>query len=132
MNKNTFSNNILFIMILTFAMNFSAQSEPEKQTTIQLQVKDTANAIFLNKTSLILDKKNALVSYYKADITKLNFKNPLEGDIYFNKITDNLLSYKVDYSTNSVVIWLHLAYANPAWKISDWNNYIQSKLNPQY
>lgn len=91
---------------------------------------DTSKAVFSNKTSLKLDAKSPLANYYVANISGLNFSNPLEMDIFFNNITDNLLSYKSDYKTKTVVINIHLAYANPLWTVADWNNYIHSKLNP--
>jgi len=157
MNKKTFLKNAIFSMVLFFTITLSAKSDSEvlndwkslKELSnfnydnvslirssemlpaAPVQVKDTANAVFSNKTSLILDVTSALEGYYKADIINLEFKNSLEGDMFFNKITDNLLSYKVDYTTNTVVIRLHLAFANPTWTVSDWNKYIQSKLNPQ-
>jgi hypothetical protein len=92
--------------------------------------KDTSTAVFSSKTSLKLNTESSLVNYYVASISSLGFANPLEGDIFFNRITDNLLSYKIDYKTNKVVVNIHLEYANSSWTVADWNNYIHSKLNP--
>jgi hypothetical protein len=119
---------------LLFLMIIIAVAKPAVAKTTSLSIPtsfqlDTATAVFNNKTSLVLDTKVPLAQYYVADIKALGFKNPLEGDIYFNNITDNLLFYKVDYKNNKVVIGLRLAYANPAWTVADWNKYIHDKLN---
>jgi hypothetical protein len=123
---------VLAMVICLMAVMAVANPALAKTTSPSIStslVSDTATAVFTSKNSLVLDTKTPLVTNYVADIKVLGFTNPLEVDIFFNKITDNLLFYKVDYKNNKVVIGLRLAYGNSAWTVADWNKYIHDKLN---
>jgi hypothetical protein len=93
---------------------------------------DTISAEFNSKTSLKLDVKKPLSSYYIANISLLKFASSEESEAFFNSITDNILSYTVDFKAKTVLINLHLEYSKPEWTVTDWNVYINSKLNPQH
>lgn len=124
---------IIFIAPSTFANNSQENLADYKLKDIHFITdysSDTATAIFSSRNSLVLDTTVPLVRYYVANITALGFPDPLSADIFFNNISDNLLSYKVNHAKGTVVIHLHLQYANPSWNVNDWNNYIQKKLNP--
>lgn len=108
---------------------------PERKNTLPASLSpaaflDTATAVFSSRTSLVLDNKVPLAQYYVASTSALNFRDPIDAEIYFNNLSDNLLSYKFNNAAATVVIHLHLQYANPSWTVSDWNSYIQKKLNP--
>lgn len=130
--KSTF-NTLLIICFLSMKSEASDNNNCKlilSSPVLSLYGSDTSTAIFSSRNSLVLNTNSPLVNYYVASTSSLGFANANEAAIFFNNITDNLLSYDINYSTGEVVINIHLQYADAGWTVANWNQYIYSKLNP--
>jgi hypothetical protein len=124
--------NALKFLVVFSALPFFAESKEIKNAApVEAHVfSDTAVAVFASRHSLVLDVSSPLVHYYTASTSALSFSTSDEAATFFNNISDNLLSYEFNFSTSTVVVNIHLQYADPGWTVTDWNKYINSKLNP--
>ncbi len=100
---------ILFFvgMLAFFSYETNAQQLP--QLTEKFEVKFNQESI--QKSSLTLDIKS------------LDFKSELQSRRFFDAISDNLISYKLDYKRKTVLITLQQANLKNPWKASEWNTY---------
>lgn len=120
----------MLVLLLLLCRSINSQAAWSTSTLTNVYGADTATAVFSNPHSLVLDSTVALADYYVTNMSALGFATANDATIYFNNITDNLLSYEYNFATGEVVVNLHLQYADASWTVANWNSYIYSKLNP--
>lgn len=129
-----FASSLIFIssnvLANSSANNMLKAGSAVNETSLKNYDLVDSSAVFTNRTTLKLDVKKPLTNFYTASIIPLKFSNQEDCDTYFNSLTDNLISFTVDFKAQTVLINLHLEYSKPEWTVADWNNYINSKLNP--
>ena len=81
-----------------------------------------------NAHDIVLNTSAPLSNTYQASFASLNLTTEEAAKAYFDKITDNLLDYEVNFATQTVTIHTHLERAQPGWTILNWNHYIHTKL----
>src|SRR5437016_4774652 len=60
---------------------------------------------------IVLDASKSVSEEYSAGISTLNFTSQADADKYFNSISDNLVSYKADFSKGTVKIHLMVRFS---------------------
>ncbi|MBK6525021.1 MAG: hypothetical protein IPG07_05360 [Crocinitomicaceae bacterium] len=73
-----------------------------------------------------IDVTKPLESFYKLEISHLNFSTAIDAQKVFGSISNNYLSYKVDFANQVTYLQIH---ANRTKELKDviwWNDYIQS------
>lgn len=88
-------------------------------------------ASFQSRNAILLNDESPLSEFYTADIKNFNFNSEEEAILFFDSMTDNLLSYKLDFLTKKVTIHLHLKYAAKNWGKTEWTSYLNDKFKAQ-
>ena len=115
-------NTILLSAILLLLMAVAPQTA-SAQSTIHPAVS------ILNTRSIILDTAAPLSDTYTGSISQLGFQTEKQAIGFFGRISDNLVTYQVNYAAGTVLAKLHLTRAPSGWSVANWNQHIQEKLN---
>lgn len=96
---------------------------------LSLAQEATVYTATINKKNLIqIDNSNPEVqSSYLADISSMGFVSEQAGIEKFNMLTDNLVSFKLNWSTQTVSIILRIDQSNSSWTTIEWNKYLLDK-----
>jgi hypothetical protein len=73
-----------------------------------------------------LDPDQAVVEHYKIDIAPFGFATFEDAQAKFGYISNNLLTYTVDFDNQRVILTVHLDRTPAPEDIVWWNNYIDS------
>ena len=73
-----------------------------------------------------LDTDSAISEYYSIDISHLNLLTELEAVNNFGFISNNLLTYSVDYAAETAYLHVHLDRTSSPKDIVWWNDYVNS------
>ena len=76
-----------------------------------------------------IDTAQPLQEYYRIDIAHLNFANEKEAQKVFGAISNNRLTYKVDFANQAAYLKVHADRTQTAQDVIWWNNYIDSLCN---
>lgn len=72
---------------------------------------------------LTFNQENVQKTNATLGISSLNFKSELQSRRFFDAISDNLISFKLDYKRKTVLIELHQRNLKKSWNASEWNRY---------
>lgn len=83
----------------------------------------------INSENLIVitDSNPEVQESYLADISNLGLATEQDAIDKFNMLSDNLISFKLNWAELSVSIELRIDDSNSAWSINDWNKYLLDK-----
>lgn len=73
-----------------------------------------------------IDTEKPLEIFYRLDISHLAFSNETEAQKVFGAISNNLLSYKVDFLNQFAYLKIHSERTKEPKDVVWWNAYIQS------
>lgn len=73
-----------------------------------------------------IDTSKPLESFYKIDISDLNFASEVDAQKVFGAISNNYLSYRVHFSDNAAYLKIHADRTKEMQDVIWWNDYIQS------
>lgn len=73
-----------------------------------------------------IDTAQPLQEYYKIDISQLNFATEIDAQKVFGAISNNRLTYKVDFAGQAAYLKVHADRTQYPQDVIWWNNYIQS------
>ncbi|MCG8574990.1 MAG: hypothetical protein MI810_08920 [Flavobacteriales bacterium] len=73
-----------------------------------------------------LDATQPIQTYYKIDIAPFEFENYEAAQAKFGYITNNLLTYTVDFENQRVILQVHNERTPEPKDIVWWNNYLDS------
>ena len=76
---------------------------------------------------VIIDSNLEVQESYLADIGNLGFATEQDAIDKFNMLSDNLVSFKLNWAEMSVSIEFRIDDSNSAWSITDWNTYLLDK-----
>lgn len=107
---------IITIAVLFFSVLGSAQSDPSTYPV----------ATVTTDYCVQLDTNVPLAEFYKIDITPFGFTTFAEAHDQFGRISNNLLTYKVDIDNQRVVLQVHLDRTDVPHDLAWWNDYLDS------
>lgn len=107
------------IPLFLFAFIFSSYTTSEWPTQFGIAKIDANYCVKLDVTK-------PLESFYKIDISHLNFATETDAQKVFGSISNNYLSYKVDFANQSAYLKIHSERTKEPKDIIWWNDYIQS------
>jgi len=73
-----------------------------------------------------IDTSQPLQEFYKIDIAHLNFANETDARKVFGAISNNLLTYRVDFANHTAYLNVHADRTKNPENVTWWNNYIDS------
>lgn len=78
-----------------------------------------------------IDTSKPLVEFYQLDITALNFSNETEAKKLFGYISNNRLTYIVDFPNHVAYLRVHADRTQFPQDVIWWNDYIQGLCSNQ-
>jgi len=79
----------------------------------------------INSTYCVsIDTSQPLKEFYQIDITQLNFATELDARKVFGNISNNRLTYKVDFANHVAYLQVHADRTQTPQDVAWWNNYI--------
>lgn len=73
-----------------------------------------------------IDATKPLEAYYKMEISHLNFATAIDAQKVFGSISNNYLSYKVDFDNQVAYLQIHAERTKEPKDVIWWNDYLQS------
>jgi hypothetical protein len=73
-----------------------------------------------------IDATKPLESFYKIEISHLNFASATDAQKVFGSISNNYLTYKVDFANEVAYLQIHAERTKEMKDVIWWNDYIQS------
>ena len=121
--KKTF---ILFAFILAGKLGLA-------QMDFNALANNSGNSSMDQNYCLSLDTNEPLVEVYEFDISQLGFVSAEEATKVFNRISNNLISYVVDYDNNRgfAKIYNDRIPDGETGTVIWWNNYLSNLCNQQ-
>jgi hypothetical protein len=119
---NILKTTAMAVAVFCVVENSSAQQSPQWPTNYE-------TATITGDYCVSLDATKAVVEFYKIDITSLNFATENDAKKVFGAISNNLLSYSVDFANGAAYLHVHLDRTKNPEDIAWWNNYIQGLCN---
>lgn len=118
MNTKTIRTTFL-AAFFSLGVNFSFGQLPTQYET----------ATITSDYCVSLDATKPVSEYYKIDISALNFADETEARKAFGYISNNYLSYVVDFDNHSAYLHIHLDRTQNPQDIAWWNNYLNEHCN---
>jgi outer membrane protein assembly factor BamD (BamD/ComL family) len=112
-------NLILIVLILTFNISTSYA-----QTAVPT---DLGSATITNNYCVTLNTNQELKKFYSISLTELNFTSEAEAKKIFGKISNNYLTYRVDFTHQLVILQVHSNRTKTVQTVTWWNEYLASK-----
>lgn len=116
-----FQKNIFraaFISVFALAFNSAiAQTPAEWPTSYEIGSITPGYCVSIDITKPV-------VEFYKIDISTLNFATEQEAQKVFGAISNNLLSYRVDFNNQAAYLQVHTDRTQTPQDVNWWNNYI--------
>ncbi len=101
------------------------------QTSIFAQINsessDTGIATITDSYCVTLNTNEELKEVYKINISAFNFPSEIDAKKAFGKISNNYLSYKVDYEQQVVFLKVHSDRTVTLNSVFWWNEYLLNK-----
>jgi hypothetical protein len=119
---NILKTTVLAVATFLVVENASSQQSPQWPTSYE-------TATITTDYCVTLDATKAISEFYKIDITALNFATESDAKKVFGAISNNLLSYQVDFANGAAYLHVHLNRTKNPEDITWWNNYIQGLCN---
>ena len=87
---------------------------------------DYATATVTEEYCVSLDTESPISEYYEIDISHLGLTTELEAVGRFGFISNNLLTYTVDFESETAHLHVHLDRTSSPQGITWWNDYVNS------
>jgi len=110
----------LFVVLAVVLVNFSAKA----QLSLDM-VKGKSE--YASGFVLTLSGAGSLVDEYVADFSHLDFPSAEEAERFFSGVSENLVSFKADFSTKKVGFRLYRSGVYATWTLEDWNSFLAGK-----
>jgi hypothetical protein len=94
------------------------------QTDLVLSV-ETGTATISDSYCVMLDDSKPIQSYYSINIDGM-FESEYEAKKKFGHISNNLLTYKVNWAEKKAVLWVHTERTPKLESVGWWNDYLDS------
>jgi len=78
---------------------------------------------------LVLDNASALVEFYSADASGLNWTSAAEAKKLCGFHSNNLVTFDADYANKKILVHIHLDRTTEPKDLVWWNQYLQSICN---
>lgn len=115
-------NLFLFLLLFTFnSTSIFSQNAPNPS--------DIGTASITSKLCVKLNENEELKKFYTINISTLNFASEAAAKKAFNQISNNYLSYKVDFAHKTVLLKVHSNRTKTIQTVAWWNEYLASKCN---
>ena len=115
-------NILLFLILLTSSqISIFAQTNSEPA--------EIGNAFITNNFCVTLNTSDELKKTYKINISALNFQSEVEAKKAFGKISNNYLTYVVDFEQQVVFLKVHSERIETAQTVDWWNEYLYKKCH---
>jgi len=87
---------------------------------------DHGTAIITEELCVTLDDEKPIQEFYAIDITHLDFESAKIANDRFGFISNNLLTYSVEFESNTAYLQVHLDRTSEPKDINWWNDYLDS------
>ncbi len=115
-------NLFLFLLLFTFNSNsIFSQNTPNPS--------DIGTATISSTFCVTLNGNEELKKFYTINISALNFTSEAAAKKAFNKISNNYLSYRVDFAHQTVLLKVNSNRTKTVQTVAWWNEYLASKCN---
>jgi hypothetical protein len=119
--SNQREKSVLAGLLFLFAMLFVLPLQAQHNLPV---------AIISESGKITLSASAPLSASYQADISKLKFRDAKVAEAFFNRLTDGVTTFSLDFKNQKVTIILAtkmLAEANMHWSVNQWNEYFSKK-----
>ncbi len=114
-------NNLLVSAFIFLSLTISAQSFAQYVDEVEY-----LSASITTEYCVSLDSSSPVGEYYEMDISHLHLSTEKDANDRFGFISNNLLTYVVDFEENKVYLQVHLNRTPEPKDIVWWNSYIDS------
>jgi hypothetical protein len=87
---------------------------------------DHGTASITEELCVTLDAESPIQEFYAIDISHLDFESAKVANDRFGFISNNLLTYSVDFESETAYLQVHLDRTSEPKDIVWWNDYIES------
>lgn len=88
---------------------------------------DCGSATIDNNYCVSIDTTKPLQEFYKINFAHLNFQTEVDAKKVFGAISNNYLSYKVDFASQNAYLKIHADRTKELKDVIWWNDYLQNK-----
>ncbi|MBL4661966.1 MAG: hypothetical protein JKY19_16530 [Alcanivoracaceae bacterium] len=106
---------IQFIFLAVFCVSVSANAQ---------DAAEIGTAELSDTYRLAINEDLPIQEYYQADITAFGFSDAVEAKKIFGTKCNNLITYTVDFETNTVIAHLHLDRTSAPYDREWWSAYL--------